>query len=92
MSFKGITHAHLLKISITHNKKQISLLNLFIKCISARSAPQTLPIKDERTFLLLNFLIICLCDSSANTYFHFKIPLLEADLSESKADSLSKNS
>ena len=28
LSFKGITHAYLLKISITQNKKQIPLLNV----------------------------------------------------------------
>ena len=69
LSFKGITHAYLLKISITHNKKRIPLLNLLINYISARSAVQILFIKDECTFLLSNFLIIGLCNSSANSLF-----------------------
>ena len=34
----------------THNKERIPLLNLLINCISARSAPQLLSIKDEYTF------------------------------------------
>ena len=36
LSFKGINHAYLLKISITHNKKRIPLLSLLINCILAR--------------------------------------------------------
>ena len=50
LTFKAITHAYLLKISIIYNKKQIHLLNLFINCISARSAPQILSIKDACNF------------------------------------------
>ena len=57
-------------MTITHNKNLNHLLNLLINHISARSVPQILCIKDERTFLLLNFLLIGLCNSSAN-------PLLE---------------
>ena len=57
---------YLLKISITHNKKRIDLLNLLINCISARSAPQILSIKDDCTFLLLNFQINGLFNSSVN--------------------------
>ena len=63
---------------ITHNKNLNPLLNLLINCISARSAPQILSIKGECTFLLLNFLIIGLCNSSANfllEIFLFSIPL-----------------
>ena len=41
-------------ISITNNKKQIPLSNLLINCISARSAPQILSIKDECTFPFLS--------------------------------------
>ena len=67
LSFKGITHAYLLKISITHNKNLNPLVNLLIKFISARSAPQILSLKNESNFLFLNFLIIGLCDSSANS-------------------------
>ena len=62
LSFKGITHVHLLKISVTHNKKRIPLLNLLINCVSGRSAPQRLSIEDECTFLFLKFLIIRLCN------------------------------
>ena len=70
-SFKGTTHAYLLELSITHNKKQIPLLNLLINCISARSAPQLLSIEGEYTFRFSNFLIIGFCNSSANSYSHF---------------------
>ena len=54
---------------MTLNKKRNPLLNLLINCISARSAPQILSIKDECNFLFLNFLIIGLCSSSANSLF-----------------------
>ena len=50
---------------MTYNKNLNPLLNLLINCISARSAPQTLSIKNECTFLFSNFLIIGLCNSSA---------------------------
>ena len=53
-------------MSITHNKNLHPLLSLFINCISARSAPQILSIKGERTLLFSNFLIVGLCNSSAN--------------------------
>ena len=78
LSFKRITHVYLLKISITHNKKRIPLLNLLINCISEKSAPQILSIKGDCTFLFLNFLIIGLCYYSANYWFEifsFSIPL-----------------
>ena len=66
------------KISIAHSKIRIPLLNLFINCISARSAPQILSVKDERTFLLLSFLIIGLCNSSANSLLEiFSMSLLK---------------
>ena len=78
-------------MSITHNKNVNSLLNLLINCISARSAPQILSIKVDFTFILLNFLIIGLCNSSTNCYlaksegrwsdiFSFKIALPEVFL------------
>ena len=85
LSFIGITHAYLLKISITHNKKWISLLHLLINCISARSAPQILSIKGESVFIFWNFLIIGLCNSSPNSLFEtfsFLIPLLGDFLSK----------
>ena len=53
---------------MTHNKNLNILLNLLINCISAKSAPQILSIKGECTFLLSFFLIIGLCNSSANSY------------------------
>ena len=43
------------------------LLNLLINWISAKSKPQILSIKGDFTFHLLNFLIIGLCNSSANS-------------------------
>ena len=52
---------------MTHNKKQISLSNLLINCISARSAPQIFFIKGESTFRFCKFLMIGLCNSSANS-------------------------
>ena len=85
LSFKGITHAYLLKISITHNKKQITLLNLLVKYISAKSTPQMLSIKGKYTFLFWDFLIIGLCNFSANYWFEifsFLIPLPEFFLSK----------
>ena len=61
---------HIFLISITHNKKRISLLNMLINCISVRSAPQILSIIDEYTFLFFfNFLITGLHNSSVNYLF-----------------------
>ena len=72
---------HLLQISITHKKNLNSLLNLFIDCISTRSATQILSIKGECTFLLLNFRIISLFNTSANSLLGiFLIPLPEVFL------------
>ena len=74
LSFKGITHGYFLKISITHNKKQIFSLILLINYISAKLAPQIFCTTGECTFLFSNFLIIDLCNSSDNswmTYSHF---------------------
>ena len=65
LSFKGTTYAYLLKISITHNKKLILILSLLINCIYARS-PKNESINDECTFRFSNFLIIGLCNYSAN--------------------------
>ena len=55
LSFKGITHTYLLKISITRNKNLIPLLNFLINCISAKSAPQILSLNDEYSFLFFKF-------------------------------------
>ena len=56
-------------MSVTHKKNRNPLLNLLISCISSRSAPQILSIKDDCTFLFSNVLIIGLCNSSANSSF-----------------------
>ena len=58
LSFKGTTQAHLLKISIAHNKNLIPLLYLLNNCIAARSAAQILSLNADYTFLFSNFLII----------------------------------
>ena len=58
LSFKGITHVYLMEISLTHNKKQMLLLNVLFKCIAARPVPQILSIKDN-----------ALCNSSINYLF-----------------------
>ena len=60
---------YLLKISITHHKKQIPSSNLLINWISARSVPQILTINDDYFFRFLTFLIICLWNSLANSSF-----------------------
>ena len=57
LSFKGIIHAYLLKISITHNKNLNPLLNLLNNYISPKSAPQILSLNKEYTFLFSNFLV-----------------------------------
>ena len=57
----GITHAHLMKLSIAHIKKRIPLLHLLINCITARATPQILSIKGGYTFLLIG-----LCNSLIN--------------------------
>ena len=54
-------------MSIAHNKHLNPLSKLLINCISARSALQILSIKGRCTFLFANFLIISLCNSSANS-------------------------
>ena len=74
LSFKGATHLYLLKVSVTHNKNRILLLNLLINDISAISAPQILTLKDEGTFL-----ITALSNYLANSSFDI-ISLLTAPL------------
>ena len=56
MSFKGKSHAYLLSVATTQNKKQTLLLNLLIQCISARLAPHILPLKDKHVFPIPDFL------------------------------------
>ena len=76
-----------------HNKNLNSLLNLLINCIPVRFVPQILSIKCNFYFLLLNFLILGLCNFSANSpvakskkllfeIFSFLIPLREVFLSK----------
>ena len=67
--FKRITHGYLLKMSITYNKKRICILNSLCNCISVRSTPKILSIKDEYAFLFSNFSIAGLCNSTANSLF-----------------------
>ena len=69
ISFKGTTHAYLLKILLTYNEKRIRPLNLLINCISARSVPQLWSLKILFTFRFSNFPIIFLCNSLANSWF-----------------------
>ena len=47
LSFKGTTHAYLLKRSMAHNKYLIPLLYLLINCMSAKSTPQILSLNKE---------------------------------------------
>ena len=54
---------------MTHNKKLVPLLNLFINCISAESAPQILPLNEEYAHLFKKNLMIGLCNSSADCLF-----------------------
>ena len=58
-----------MNINKNTQQKQIPLLNLLSNCISAKSAPQILSIKDDCTFLFSNFLITALCSSSASSLF-----------------------
>ena len=67
MSFKETIHAYLLKISLTHNKKQIIYLSLLINCISATWERQELSLKDEHNFCFSNFLMIELWNASAKS-------------------------
>ena len=81
-------------MSITHNKNLNPLLNLLINCISAKSAPKILSIKNDCTFLLSNFLMISLCNYSANSLLEiisFLTAPPEVDLCTSESVFLSKN-
>ena len=92
-SFKRITHEYLQKLSITHNKNRIPLLNLLIICASARYPLQILSIKGECTFIFSDILIFGFYNSLANSLFDifsFFIAPPEANLSANKADCLSK--
>ena len=63
LSIRRITYACSLKISIAYHKRRIPLLNLLINYISVRSAHKISSVKNECTFLLLNFIINGLCNS-----------------------------
>ena len=56
-----------MRIYKKYNKNLNPLLNLLINCIFAKSSPQILSVKGDCVFLLLDFLIIGLCNSSANS-------------------------
>ena len=94
LSFKWTTQAHLLKIINKACKKRIPLLNVLNNCISAKSAPKILSIKDECTFCFLNFVIIDLRNSLANCLFSettselIPVPLFEFYKSIHKRSSL----
>ena len=47
LSFKGKTHAYLLKLSMIHNKNLVPLLKLLINWIPGKSAPQILSLNEE---------------------------------------------
>ena len=70
-----------------------SFIILLMNCISARSAPQILSLKDEYTFLLFKFLNNWFVQFSTNCWFYlisFLIPLPVTDLPASEANFLSK--
>ena len=69
LTFKGLSHAYLVKTSITHSKYLTFLFFEDNDSISAKSAAQILPLNLAYTFLLLNFLITGLCNSPANRSF-----------------------
>ena len=62
-----------------HNKNKIPLLYLLMNFICARSTTHMLSLKNNYTLHFLNFVIIGLCNSSAN--FWFDIFFLIVDLS-----------
>ena len=65
---------------MAHNKNQNLLLYLRINCISARSAPELLSLKNEYTLRFLNFVILGLCNTPANCWSD-KFSFLMVDLS-----------
>ena len=48
LTFKGTIQAYLLKKTMTYNKNLIGLLDLLINCISAKSTPQMLSLKNNK--------------------------------------------
>ena len=74
LSFKGKTHAYLLKTPVKHNKIRFPLLYLLINCISFSQAPQILPWRDYNTVHFLNFwqlvgIILLLTNSASELIF-----------------------
>ena len=65
LSFNGTTNAYLLNKSIAHKRYLIPLFFLLNDCMPAKSSPHILSLNCEYTFILLNFLITGLCNSSA---------------------------
>ena len=75
-TFQEIIHSCLIYISIAHNENLNPLLNLLKNCLLAKSAPHLFPITDEYTFRFSNFLIIGLCNSSANSLLDLMLFLI----------------
>ena len=63
---KETSHVYFLKTLMTIIKNEFLYHILLINCISGRSAPQVLSVKDVYTFCFSSFLIIDLCNSAAN--------------------------
>ena len=66
LSFNGINHPYLEKMSMTARRYLTPRLNLEKACISTKSAAHILSIPPTKTLRFLNFLLIGLCNSSAN--------------------------
>ena len=80
LSFRGLTHAYLVKTSMTHNKHLTFLLLEDSDPISAKCTAQILPLNLAYIFLLLNFLNTGLYNSS--TRFSFTLTLTPVFLSK----------
>ena len=72
LSFNGINHQYLEKMSMTARRYLTPRLNLEKACISTKSAAHILSIPPTKTLRFLTFLLIGLCNSSANVevFFH----------------------
>ena len=69
LSFKGLTHAYVMKTSMTHNKFLTFLFFEGNDSISAKSACQILSLNLAYAFLLLDFLITGLDNCVASCSF-----------------------
>ena len=67
LSFKGLTHAYLGKISVTHNKYLAPWFLEDDNSILAKYAAQILSLNLAQAFLLLNFLITSFCNFGAGS-------------------------